>query len=279
MPRKAKWVPRIVNHQDLREVETLEENFLPHDLTASRVRRDFTIFLSINALTAVEGFRLFVGQLLASGLQPGTVETYARHVYPLVKHLSQSVEDKLKARNTMNAVTRKHAASETSHAPDQDASTIERYLEVLPLKIEAELVKVLLAGIRVANSKHNKVTINRSQGLATLESRLRKNGKRRSDRRSITIPYGEIIGYTPSRQVTRFLNHKDKQTNSNVTTAEVNLALAKARDQHHLPHATTYTFRRFFLKKVVEFCGGDTKAASYYSLHKNHHIIDAHYLD
>jgi integrase len=278
--RRALWKPATCTAED----ERLAEEFLRahafdrNSATRERIRRQAQDFFRLNEGSTINNvYLLLVGQWRRCGLKFSTIDTYFGYLRPHLRAVATAT-DFSKFGTIAKAVALAHAGEETKTAPDSTSEELLRITARAQGDLQPLLYIMLTTGARVADLqrvKRRQIALTASH--TTVIFGVTKNRRRRSLRKRLIIPH-TWFG-SPDASVRDFFafGEKDQPVFGSWTANTVNERLRDLCALNNSARLTSYSFRRNYMRKVLEVYEGDAVKAQRHTLHLNPHIVEAHY--
>lgn len=287
MGRQRKFSPRVVTVDDSNAWQAAEAMFGQESNARTRLRvvEDFIVFSRLNGVSAspARALKLLAGAMRHDGVEWSTIDTYTGYISAAM-YPSLAPADRLLWRSIRDVIRAARADSDTKSARTATADEICAVLPRLAGRVRLAVSTIVFTGARLADAarwrrRQTKVGRNRLR----VEVRVAKNRRRRAFRRILVIKDIEsLLGLTTDP----FLVHQwgdqgalnaDEKPLAGITVNEVNKALAVACKQLHLPKLTTYSFRKFFVRRAIEFFDRDWEQIIRFTLHTSINVVAAHY--
>jgi hypothetical protein len=281
MGRRLLLVARVVRPEDASMWAVLEEAYddARNRDTRTRVVQTWNEFLRLNNLDRnARALKLFVGQMLNSGMKIGSVHTYVRYIAK-GGDLPRSNGD---WRRVVSLVSLAHADAETRKAPRisvRDAMRIVAWLYGDVAKVVAGIVTTGARCADVMRWMPGRVEFGKNHFVVDVHvTKNRRDPDKRvvhrmpDVRKMLGFPVPEVL-----LDVRRYPPFHRPFAGWHAT--RVNQALVAACKALDLPRVTTYSFRRLYCQRVLEFFDFDSCLAKRYTLHCRAEVLAAFYDD
>ena len=283
MGRRARFRPRIAGAHELSLWTAAEKLYgdIANKMTRGRVVREFSAFLAMNGCDAVHGLKLWVGAALQDGLAWGTIDSYSAYLNRVVWP-SLSYSDRIEWRATRAVIKSAHADADTGGAPCCTPDQLARILESVSLRIRQAIAAIAFTGARMADVRRwRRKQVVFSPRMIKVEVRLTKNRRRRAQRRILRLNnVHRVIGFLVDPSLTS-LSSEDGTPEDRpfavTKVSEVNAALGVLCKKHGWTRLTTYSFRKFFIKRVSQYMKFDWPRIIQWTLHTGIDVVAAHY--
>jgi len=288
VPRKGRkkiWQVRPASQSDRDKGRELVMTWGRNDTVKRRVIGDYEQLcrmsnLDPNSPASVEAM---LGQMENSGLGPGTQETYVRYVskrYPRAAY------------DTAYAAGVRYADFENKHAPDVSDEDLCAYVDGARAEdVQAEAILYLLkeCGFRTKACRffrRFRVYLPPLDEWMSEDSTMEvtvtidKNRRRRQHRTTLRMECALWEIPPPSLRVWNFFMNESLDRNerifSDFTATKVNKILARIAKRAGLPKATSYTFRRGYINRMIPRLKGKRELTKY-TLHFKEETVEAFY--
>jgi integrase len=273
---KKKWHVRPISEADKAAGERLLKKFAPVNKTNARLQREIARFMQMNNLTNMDDAIVpLIGQM-SRKLKMSSVKNYARKM--LTGHArTPKIRRMMKALNKAAARAPKRIAK---HLTIDDA--LQCLIRFPPdrWKVRECLELMLRTGLRAIDISHLKSKdIRFNQVGITVTLRAGKGVQGEIDVRTGRFRYEEFFGEATTRLRRAFQQESQPFKETNVD--DVNRRLREVVGSKGSNRCvTSYSFRRIFLRRAMDLCDNDFKAAALkYSLHRDWRMLQAFYDD
>jgi len=286
MGRSRKLRPRIVNDLDLQEWEKAVSLYACESNAKTRLRvvDDFVIFARLNGVAdnPVRALQLYAGMARRDTVEWSTIDTYVGYIGATLWS-GFSPAQKLGWKVARDVIRAAHADSDTKSARTATASEICRILPLLPARERLAVGTVAFTGARLADVRRwrSKQTIV-SRDRLKVEVRIAKNRRRRALRKILRLNRAsKVLGLTLDpffvQTWTDAAACPEERPLQEVTVSMVNAELKKVCQRLSIDRLTTYSFRKFFIRRVINHCDFDWPRIIQLTLHTNVNVVAAHY--
>ena len=276
MGRKSTWSPHVLTFSERLKGEMMR---LRYTSTANKsITKKYRLFCGINGISLEQGLTSWIGQMLESGLSPGTVDTYVQTVIkalPVPNHSSEAYSIGHAA-----AAFHTHVGGR-GHAVDFDQATAEKILDVVEKDHEEEppiFWAMMITGMRPSCldrlfREDIAMTKKFSQQHLHLKVRFTKGIRKTRKRREMFYPMGEL--HRPPRL---FMSKMKKRLRPLSCTAQkLNATLKEVCSRMKIKRITCGSFRRLFSKRIGPYCEEHGISVSDMMLHVSSDMEKAHY--
>lgn len=273
MGRAPKWIPQVVNATDIVNGHTILAKYTSRSNT--RILGKYKVFCRLNGLSPEDGLEPWVGQMVTSGLSPGTISTYVSTITQANHALSSSP----RVRSLIRAVQAFHThVGGRGHAPDVTPD-VARQIASKAMKQHPELASqlwlLLVCGVRASCLDRLKADcVSLSKGYVTLQIRFSKGVRKLRKRRQVKYPLKDLPPAPKDfkRILTRRVHHPFP-----ARASKINEVLRKACESMKLPTITSGTFRRAFAARIKPHCKKEGIELSEMLVHTSSDMAKAHY--
>ena len=285
MGRRALFRPRIATEEDRIVFDRLVQTFAApaNAETRKRVVADFASFGATNGVSdrPCLCLKLWLGACHRDGLAWGTVDTYSAYITKVI-YPALSWNDRHEWQLIRGVTRAAHADSDTKGACTIPREHLIQVLgsPLLTLRVRQAIAAITFTGCRLADVRRWRRRQFRfgRRGLR-VEVRLSKNRRRRSKRRHLRVHDCErLLGITMDQSLWSLNGgDPDERPLGKVTVELVNGLLARVCASLHLPRYTTYSFRKYFIQKVIAYHDYDWPRILDLTLHTRMDVVAAHY--
>jgi hypothetical protein len=248
-------------------------------ITNKSIIAKYKRFCNINGLSVEQGLTPWVGQMLESGLSPGTVDTYVQTVIKTLPVLNRSSE----AHSIGHAAAAFHThVGGRGHAVDFDQSVANKILDAVgtDYKEEAPIFwTMMITGLRPSCMDRlfgEDITFAEkfSEPHLRLKVRFTKGIRKTRKRREVFFPISNLPA-PPERFIPKM---KKKQHPLRCTAQKLNSTLKEICQKLKIERVTCGSFRRLYSKRIVPYCEQHHLKVSDMMLHGTDDMQKAHYL-
>jgi integrase len=249
--------------------------------TRLRVTSTWAEFLRLNNFSpSARALKLFIGQMIGLGLKIGSVHTYVRYIgKSCAPRFGPEAGEWCR---TINLVCLAHADAETRKAP---SITVDEAMMIIS-RLYGD-VGFVVAGIVTTGARCSDIMRWMPSRLLFEENRfvvdvhVTKN-RREPDKRTVHR-VGDVkamLGFTVPPVLQSVRNYPPlNRPFVGWHTTRVNQALNAACKDLGLPRCTTYSFRRLYCQRILQYCNYDANTAKKYTLHCRAEVLAAFYDD
>lgn len=247
--------------------------------TLYRVLQDFKVTMRLNNVSCyLRGLQIYIGRALASGLSPGTIDTYVRYLTKFILPDLTPLQ-KLEWRTVVNAVGMMHADCDTRSATAIDSVALRKITRLFP-NIDPSMISAVeimanfgmrLKDISKLRAKQVKLTATHRQ----VEIRVSKNRRKRGQRFDLTVPRGMWSGAMRVTKDVLERSSPDDRPWRLITVSAVN-AFLRSRLKRPKP-LTSYSVRKYYINRAWEYAQFDAGEVTRFTAHLNPRIVQAHY--
>lgn len=285
--RRPLFVPRISTALDAAPMDELERQFGDARNTLSRFRviTDFHAFCRMNGFDFTTGIRRWIGAMLKDGVSIGTVDTYYKYVQK-VAFPACSLVERLEMKCLARIISRAHASSESRGARPARMDEVKRVMEYANDKCSRSFRQALYLIIFTGMRLQDILRLTPQQYVAAddalkVEVRLAKNRGTRAKRRILRVlNVSELIGL-PIPPELMALGEEKQDCDSLIEgwyATKMNKELKHIADQTDITEPiTTYSFRKFFVGRVITHFKYDWAKVIDFTLHCGIDVVASHY--
>ena len=276
MGRTSKWQPHVLTFSERLKGEMMRLRYT--STTNQSITKKYRLFCSINGLSLEQGLTSWIGQMLESGLSPGTVDTYVQTVIKALPVLNHSSE----AFSVGHAAAAFHThLGGRGHAPDFDQATVNKILDAVERDHEEEAPifwAMMITGMRPSCLdrlfREDIAMVKRfSQPHFHLKVRFTKGIRKTRKRREIFYPTSDL-----HRPPQFFMSKMKKKLRPLSCTAQkLNTILKKMCIKLKIKRITCGSFRRLFSKRIGHYCEQHGLKVGDMMLHASEDMEKAHY--
>jgi len=275
--RKAIWEPRALNSADYAEGMRLLKEWGRDKSSQIRIQGNFMTVCRLSGRLHTDPMAAIgtLGQMSNSGLGPGSRSTYMNYIR---KKFSAAHE----AAYAAGVCAADH---EANHAKDIADEILWKFVQLAPVDYQPILYLMYVCGFRVKAIKFFKRLRIFLPTWAQWRERdleitvaIDKNRKKKGMRTTLVLPSKWNYPKPPTFAAWKFLMEGDQKEClfKEVTSTKINSALRKIAKTHGLPRPTTYSFRRGYINRVLQFV--ETKGQlTKFTLHYDEATVEAFY--
>lgn len=288
VPRKGRkkiWQVRPVSQSDKDKGRELVTVWGRNDTAKRRVIGDYEQLCRMSNLdpSSPASVEAMLGQMENSGLGPGSQETYVRYVgkrYPRA------------ARDSAYAAGVRYADFENKHAPDVSDDVLGAYVDGARAEdVRSEAIIYLLkeCGFRTKACRYFRrfrvflpplEDWYSENSIMEVTVTIDKNRRRRQHRTTLRMECALWEIPPPSQRVWEFFMSESLDPNETIfpdySATKVNKVLKRIAAREGLPKATSYTFRRGYINRMIPRLKGKRELTKY-TLHFKEETVEAFY--
>jgi len=280
MGRKALFRPRIATATDQQKWQEVERLYGDgaNASTRRKVVADFVAFHRMNGRPIVETLELWAGTCAMDGLMWSTIDTYSVYITKVIlPDLTPS--ERMTWRLKRKIIQAAHADEDCGGARVCSHEEVALILSALRLEFRQAVAAIAYTGARCADIRRwrRKQIVVRKNALA-VQVRVSKNRRKRTRRRTLRLPdIAAMVGLEMDASLPLIAGQPDDRPFATITANMLNRELATVCTQLGLDKVTTYSFRKFFIKAMIEYYDYDWEAIISKTLHTGIDVVAAHY--
>ena len=281
MGRKLMLFARVSKPEDASMWAVLEEAYddASGRRTRDRVVTTFLEYLRLNGYPlAARPLKLFIGQMLNSGLKIGSVHSYLRYITRSIA--PSSGPEGGEWRRVVKVVSCAHADAETSKAPHISIDEAMRIIDALYGDVAVVVAAIITTGARCRDVMRwypKRVSFCRNSFIVDVH--VTKN-RREPDKRVVhrINDVKAMLGFSVPPILLTLARYPPMSLPFGAWHAtRVNQALSAACKGLGMPRVTTYSFRRLYCQRVLAHFDHDSNLAKRFTLHCRAEVLAAFY--
>ena len=281
MGRRLKLKPRLLCPGDSDHWRAAENEYgdAANAATRFRVCTSYLRFCTMNAMLPSEALPHWCGLCRTDQIEWSTIDAYSTYVSKNVIG-SLTLLERERWRSWRKIIKAAHADSNTKGAMRAQSSQLNTVLTGAPLRIRRAIAAIAFTGVRLRDLKRmRRKQMSFAPKSISMQIRLSKNRRSRALRRVLRLQsVHKVVGFYVDKALCDLPegDPEDKPFSS-TTTAEINSYLRKLCLRQGWSVLTTYSFRKFFIRRVALYMKFDWPRIISWTGHCGINVVAAHY--
>jgi len=275
--RRPKWTPHAFTDADLNRGMQILKEWGPNHQDKNRVIMNFEICCHLSGMDKKDPrcAIALLGQMVNSGLGPGSCDTYIGYIHKRYKMF-----------DVLKAASARHADFESKHAPDVADEILWRYVVEAKPKWQPIFYLLYTFGLRPIAIRflcRHRIYLPSKEhwGQECIEATVAidKTRKRRALRATLSLPLEwDWILPPPSEETWSLFTTGDPEERlfEGITASHIDTELRTMANVLQVPRPTTYSFRRGYINRIFPLVRNKAELTQY-TLHFDVATVNAFY--